>query len=150
MAYTPPVTSHTHAHDSTERIALKIEPLDTRHVIRFELDDAILDVIRTVLPTVGGIAPFLTSLENKFMATIAEFKAAVLQKIADNQAASASEHTQVLAAFQALKDQIGGIVSDADVAEVNAAFDAAATGVANIFEPDAPAAVAARADRHPH
>jgi hypothetical protein len=90
----------------------------------------------------------LTSLEKLFMATIAEFKASVLQKIADNQAASASEHTQVLAAIQALKDQVGGIVSEADVAEVNAAFDAATAGVANIFEPDAPAAVAARTSRH--
>lgn len=87
-------------------------------------------------------------LEKNIMATIADFKASVLQKIADNQAASANEHTQVLAAIQALKDQVGSIVSDADVAEVNAAFDAATTGVANIFEPDAPAAVAARAKKH--
>lgn len=87
-------------------------------------------------------------LEKTLMATIAEFKATVLQKIADMQTASASEHTQVLAAIQALKDQVVNTVPDADVAEVTSAFDAATTGITNIFEPDAPAAAAARAARH--
>lgn len=79
---------------------------------------------------------FLDILEQLPVPTIEEFKAQVLGRIADLQAASANEHTQVLAAIDALKSQIGTIVPDEVAGEVNSAFDAAISGVQDIFTPE--------------
>lgn len=83
----------------------------------------------------------LNQQDSQIMATIAEFKKNVLDRIAQLQAASATEHQEVLAVIEALKGQVTDIVQESDVAEVSDAFDAALAGVGNIFTPD-PAAAA--------
>jgi putative thioredoxin len=86
---------------------------------------------------VAGAAPDAVDLADE---EVIELALTPEDQIAQLQQASADEHTEVLAVMESLKGQVVDTVSDEDADEVSQAFDAAISGVANIFTPEARAA----------
>lgn len=96
--------------------------LTLKIVIAF--DSTLLKLARTFLREQKGIKM-----------TLEEFKAAVDAKFQAQQAASESEHQEVLAVIEALREEVENTADIPDDAaqEILAKFDAAIEGIGNIY-----------------
>lgn len=87
---------------------------------------------------IHDIGPNLKNLGEKLVSLFSDLQA----KLAELQAASATEHEQVMAALQALQDQLTASLTnsltEAELNEINASFAAVKDTIGGIYTPPTP------------
>lgn len=89
------------------------------------------------LNVIFDLGPSLQKLGEKLVSLATDLKA----KLDELQAAAATEHEQVMAAIQALQDQLtaslANSLTDAELAEINASFAAVKDSIGGVYNPPA-------------